>query len=54
MKAALYVLQYIHSTHDYGISFMSNDVAPMHSYIHYPPSSDAEAYADALAPTTSN
>ena len=54
MKAALYVLQYIHSTHDYGISFMSNDIAPMHSYIHYPPSSDAEAYADALPPTTSN
>jgi hypothetical protein len=54
MKAALYVLHYIHSTHDYGISFTSNDVAPMHSYIHYPPSSDAEAYADALPPTTSN
>jgi hypothetical protein len=54
MKVALYVLHYIHSTHDYGISFMSTGVAPMHSYIHYPPSSDAEAYADALTPTTSN
>jgi hypothetical protein len=48
MKAVLYVLHYIHSTHDYGISFTSNNVALMHSYIHYPPSSDAEAYKDAI------
>ena len=54
MKTALYVLHYIHSTHDYGITFTSNDVTPMHSYIHYPPSSDAEAYTDALPPTTFN
>jgi hypothetical protein len=26
MKAALYVLHYIHSTHDYGISFTSNNL----------------------------
>ena len=31
MKAALYVLHYIHSTHDCGISFSLNDRAPMHS-----------------------
>jgi len=43
MKAALYALHYIHSTHDYGISFTSDSVAPMHSYIHFPPSSDVEA-----------
>ena len=50
MKAALYVLHYIHSTHDYGISFTSKDTAPMHSYVHFPPSSDAEAYDDAIPP----
>jgi hypothetical protein len=50
MKAALYALHYIHSTHDYGISFTSNDTAPMHSYIHFPPSTDAEAYDDAIPP----
>jgi hypothetical protein len=50
MKAALYVLHYIHSTHDYGISFTSEDTAPMHSYVHYPPSSDVEAYDDAIPP----
>jgi hypothetical protein len=51
MKAALYALHYIHSTHDYGISFTSDDVAPMHSYIHYPPPMDAEAYDDTIPPT---
>jgi hypothetical protein len=54
MKAALNILHYIHSTHDYGISFTSNDAAPMHSYVHYPPSSDAEAYKDAIPPTKSS
>ena len=51
MKAALYALHYIHSTHDYGISFTSDSVAPMHCYIHFPPSTDVEAYTDALPPT---
>jgi hypothetical protein len=37
MKAALYALHYIHSTYDYGISFTSDSVAPMHCYIHFPP-----------------
>jgi hypothetical protein len=50
MKAALYALYYIHSTHNYGISFTSDDLAPMHSYIHYPPSTDVEAYTDAIPP----
>jgi hypothetical protein len=54
MKAALYALHYIHSTHDYGISFTSNDLAPMHSYIHYPPLTDVEAYTDAIPPTPVN
>jgi hypothetical protein len=50
MKAGLYVLHYIHLTHDYGISFTSEDTAPMHSYVHYSPSSDTEAYEDAIPP----
>merc|ERR1711966_525288 len=37
MKSALYALQYIHSTHDYGISFTSKAKLPMHTYPHKPP-----------------
>jgi hypothetical protein len=51
MKAALYALHFIHSTHNYDISFTSDAVAPMHCYIHFPPSTDVEAYTDALPPT---
>jgi hypothetical protein len=54
MKAALYAHHYIHSTHDYGISFTSEDVAPMHLYVHYPPPTDIEAYEDAIPPTPTN
>jgi hypothetical protein len=50
MKAALHALHYIHSTHDYRILFTSKSVAPMHSYIHYPPSTDVEAYQDVTPP----
>ena len=53
-KAVLYVLHYIHSTHDYGISFTSEDKNPIHTYLHFPDSSDTEAYHDAVAPTPSN
>jgi hypothetical protein len=55
MKAALYGLHYIHSTFDFGISFTSDLVAPMYLYIHHPPSTDVEAYVDAVPsmPTTS-
>jgi hypothetical protein len=49
MEAALYILHYIHSTHDYGIFFTSNDIWPMHSYVHFPSSSDTEAYDDAVS-----
>jgi hypothetical protein len=48
MKAVLYVLHYIHFTHDYDISFTSNDTTPMHSYVHFPPSTDTETYDDAI------
>jgi hypothetical protein len=51
MKAALYMLHYIHSTHNYGISFTSTDTALMHSYVHFPPSTNTEAYNDAIPPT---
>ncbi len=50
MKSAHYVLHYIHSTDDYGIRFTSKDMAPMHSYIHYPPSTNVEAYTNAIPP----
>lgn len=52
-RAVLYVLHYIHSTHDYGISFTSANKAPIHTYLHFPASSDAEAYEDAVAPKPS-
>jgi hypothetical protein len=52
-KLALYALHYIHSTYDYRISFTSNNMAPMHSYIHYPPSTDVEAYTNAIPPKLS-
>ena len=50
MKAALYVLHYIHSTHDYGIYFTSRIRRPVHTYVHHPHSSDTEAYEDAVPP----
>ena len=51
MKAALYALHYIHSTHDHGISFTSRAKQPLHTYLHFPNRSDAEAYEDAEPPT---
>ena len=53
MKAALHVLHYIHSTHDYGITFSSEQSREMHTYVHFPDSSDVEAYDDAVPPTNS-
>jgi hypothetical protein len=54
MKAALHTLHYIHSTNNYGISFTSNNVGPMHSFIHYLPTTDVEAYTDATPPTANS
>jgi len=51
-NAALYVLQYIHSTIDYGFAFTSAEKAPLHTYMTFPHSSDTEAYTDALPPRT--
>ena len=53
MKAALYALHYVHSTHDYGITFSSIQKSPIHCYLHFPDSSDVEAYSDALPPSPS-
>ena len=49
-KAALYAIHYIHSTH-YGISFTSSITSPIHSYVHFPPSLDVEAYTEAIPPS---
>ncbi len=50
----MYALHYIHSTHDYSITFSSDNVAPMHSYVHYPPSTGVEAYNNAVPPKLEN
>jgi hypothetical protein len=50
MKVALYTLHYIHSTHDYGITFISSINSPIHTYVHFPDSLDVEAYTDAFPP----
>jgi hypothetical protein len=50
MKATLYTLHYIHSTHNFGISFSLEGIAPMHSYVHFSPSADIEAYNSAVPP----
>ena len=54
MKAALYALHYIHSTHDYGITFTSSITSPIHSCVHFPTSLDVEAYTDAIPPPREN
>ena len=51
MKAALHVLHYIHSTHDFGINFTSSSTEPVHTFVHFPDSSDVEAYTDAKPPS---
>ena len=52
-NAALYALHYIHSTIDYGFTFTSTARAPLHTFLSFPPSSDTEAYSDALPPSPS-
>ena len=54
MKAGLHVLHYIHSTHDYGIHFTSSSTEPVHTFVHFPDSSDVEAYTDAKPPLPSH
>jgi hypothetical protein len=54
MKAALHALHYIHSTHDFGIHFASLATDPVHTFVHFPDSSDVEAYTDAKPPSPSH
>jgi hypothetical protein len=51
MRASLYALQYIHSTHDHGISFSFTTTAPIHSYLNFPYSADVKACSDAKPPS---
>ncbi len=51
MWAALYALHYIHSTHDHGIHFTMSDMDPIHTFVHFPDSSDVEAYTDTKYPS---
>jgi hypothetical protein len=51
MRAAIYVLHYIHLTHDYGITFTSSITSPIHTYVHFPNSSGVEAYTDNIPPS---
>jgi hypothetical protein len=53
-KAALYALHYVHSMHNYGISFTSDNIGSMYSFIHYPPSRDVKAYNNATPPKPTN
>jgi len=54
MRAALHVLHYIHSTHNFGIHFTSSSTDPVHTFVHFPDSSDVEAYTDAKPPSPSH
>jgi hypothetical protein len=54
MKAALHALHYIHSTHDFGKHFTSSATDPVHTFVHFPDSSDVEAYTDAKPPSLSH
>jgi hypothetical protein len=47
-NAALYALHFIHSAIDYGIMFTSAEHSPLHTYMSFPASLDAEAYTDAI------
>jgi hypothetical protein len=50
MKAVLYTVHYIHSTHDYGILFTSDEDSLMHSFAHFPPLMDVKAYTNVVPP----
>ena len=52
--AALYILHNIHSTHDHGISFISEDKSPLHTYLHFPTTSDDKAYDDTVTSSPYN
>ena len=49
-KAALYVIYYVHSTHNYGITFTSRATQQVHTYLHLPNATDFESYDDIMSP----
>jgi hypothetical protein len=48
------VLNYIHSTIDYGFTFTSEVWAPLHTYMSFPHPSDTEAYNNVIPPNHGN
>jgi hypothetical protein len=54
MRATLHILHYIHSIHDYGIHFTLSVTDPDYTFVHFPDSSDIEAYTDAKPPCPSH
>jgi hypothetical protein len=48
INAALCVLHYIHSTIDYGFTFISTKTNPLHTFLSFPHTSDTEAYTDGM------
>jgi hypothetical protein len=53
MRAALHILHYIHSTHDYGIHFTSLVTDPVHTFVHFPDLSDIDPCPSHQSPLTS-
>jgi hypothetical protein len=49
-SAAIYVLHYIHSTINYGFTFSSNAMVPLHTYMLFPHCSNTKAYVNAVPP----
>ena len=54
MKVAFHALHYIHSTHDHNIHYTLLIMDPVHTFVHFPDSSDIEAYTDTKAPSPSH
>ena len=51
LNAAFYALHYIHSTIDYGFTFSSKALVPLHTYMSFPHRTDTEAYMDTVPPS---
>ena len=48
MKAALYVLHYINSTHNFGISLPSRFQEPIHMFLHQLDAFDVKAFTNTV------
>jgi hypothetical protein len=51
MKAALYALHYIYSTHDIWFTFTSSVTSSIHMYVHFPSKLDMEANTNTIPPS---